>query len=389
MQQSGPCFIAKGLAQRIAFVNLVLIKKELKAGIQAMGTGFRGTFVISWSQTEVDGLKAAPVFALRVGAAWLWRGNVVRVDGPDELLRLDRADGEGQIRKRAARIVRRLVGAAVSNTTRLEDVEIDTGLQDNSFVVTDGSRSYTVTLIEVGGNQPPLLMFVDAIPPKDQALWVVHQTYEAPVHDPAGPDVGGVICFTPGTRITTPDGTCRVEDLREGDRVQTKDNGAQEIHWIGTRRMTGARLFAMPRLRPVRFRTGALGVERPDQELLVSPEHRMVVKGNVAQALFNTDEVLVRAKDLINDRDVVIDSKLKEVTYVHLLLSTHQVVWANGVETESFHPSNTALAFLNEADRARLLEVHPEFEANPQAYGTHARRNLSASEAAILMHDAA
>ena len=354
-----------------------------------MGTGVRGTFVISWSQTEVAGLKAAPVFALRVGAVWLWQGNAVRVDGPDELLRLDRADGELEMRKRAARMVRRLVGAAVSNKTRLDEIEIDAGFQDNSFVVTDGSQSYTVTLIEVGPRQPPLLMFVDAIPPEGQALWVVHQSYEAPVIDPKGPDAGGVICFTPGTRIATPEGLRRIEELREGDFVQTKDNGAQEIQWIGARRMTGARLFAMPRLRPVRFRAGALGVKRPDQELLVSPEHRMVVKGRVAQALFNTDEVLVRAKDLINGRNVVIDSQLREVTYVHLLLPAHQVVWANGVETESFHPSNTALATLSQADRARLLATHPEFERNPHAYGAHARRNLSASEAAILMHDAA
>jgi len=78
-----------------------------------MKTGYRGTFVISWSQTEVDGLDAAPLQSLTVGAAWAWRGDAVRVDGPSELLRLDRTDGEGSLRKRAAWIVRRLVDAAV------------------------------------------------------------------------------------------------------------------------------------------------------------------------------------------------------------------------------------------------------------------------------------
>ncbi|UYV38529.1 Hint domain-containing protein [Rhodobacteraceae bacterium D3-12] len=354
-----------------------------------MGTGFKGTFVISWSQTEVDGLKAAPVFALRVGVSWLWHGDAVRVDGPGELLRLDGADGESNIRKRAARMVRRLVGAAVSGTKRLDDVEMDSIFQDNSFVVTNGSQSYTVTLVEVGPGQPPLLMFVDEIPPKGQALWVVHQSFEHSEGHPLEPDAGGVICFTPGTRIETPDGPRAVESLCEGDMVATKDNGAQEIQWIGARRMTGARLFAMPRLRPVRIRAGALGVERPEEELIVSPEHRMLVKGHVARALFNTDEVLVRAKDLINDRNVVVDSQLREVTYVHLLLPAHQIVWANGVETESFHPANTALSTLSDDDRARLLAAFPEFGANPQAYGASARRNLSASEAAIFMHDVA
>ncbi|KAA0912072.1 Hint domain-containing protein [Aquicoccus porphyridii] len=354
-----------------------------------MKTGFRGTFVISWSQTEVDGLGAAPVYALNVGATWLWRGEAVRVDGPGELLRLEQADGEQNIRKRAARVVHRLVGAAVHDRTRLEDVEPDRPLLDNNFVVTDGSRSYTVTLINVAPGQPPLLMFFNDMPPCDREFWVVYQSYEGPVHDPAGPDAGGVICFTPGTRIETPEGPRRVEDLREGDRVQTKDNGAQDVLWIGSRRMTGARLFAMPRLRPVRIRAGALGVGRPDEELIVSPEHRMVVKGSVARALFNTDEVLVRAKDMVNGRDVVTDSQLREVTYVHLLLPAHQVVWANGVETESFHPANTAISTLGARDRERLLRRFPAFEYSPRSYGDYARRNLSESEAAIMRHEAA
>jgi hypothetical protein len=354
-----------------------------------MKTGFRGTFVISWSQTEVDGLSAAPVPALGVGASWSWCGDAVRVDGPSELLRLEQADEEGNIRRRAARMVHRLVGAAVSNARRLDDVDIGAPLLDNSFVVTDGSQSFTVTLIEVGQGQPPLLMFVNELPPRNKGLWVVHQSFDASALDPHLPDAGGVICFTPGTRIATPDGPRRIEDLREGDQVETKDNGAQDILWIGSRRMTGARLFAMPRLRPVRFRAGALGIERPDEELIVSPEHRMVVKGKVARSLFNTDEVLVRAKDLVDGRTVMIDSQLREVTYVHLLLPAHQVVWANGVETESFHPANTALQTLAEADRARLLSRFPEFEYDAQAYGMAARRNLSESEAAILMHDAA
>lgn len=357
-----------------------------------MGTGFRGTFVISWSQTEVDGLRAAPVLALRAGASWLWQGEVVRVDGPSELLRLERTDGKGQVRRRAARMVRRLVGAAVTRASRIEpdDMEDDAPpMRDDSFVVTDGARSFTVTLIEVGPGQPPLLMFVDEIPPRGRALWVVHQSYETPQYDPHGPDAGGVICFTPGTRIATPEGAVAVEALREGDHVLTKDNGAQEIQWIGARRMTGARLFAMPRLRPVRFRAGALDEDRPDRDLIVSPEHRMLVRGRAARALFNTDEVLVQARDLVNGRDVLIDSQLREVTYVHLLLPAHQVVWANGVETESFHPANTALSTLSEDDRTRLLGAFPDFAASPEAYGPAARRNLSASEAAILMHEAA
>ena len=354
-----------------------------------MRTGFLGTFVISWSQTEVDGLEGAPVSALAVGAAWSWRGDAVRVDGPQDVLRLDRADGAEAIRQRAARIVHRLVGAAVHNTplnSELHDRE--PLLSDSMFVVTDGAKGYTATLIEVGRGAPPLLMFLDEIPPHKTDLWVVHHTIN-PGKATTAPDAeGGVICFTPGTWIETPSGPCRIEELREGDQVQTQDNGPQEILWTGSRRMTGARLYALPYLRPIRFATGALGIERPDQELLVSPAHRMLIKGDVARDLFNTPEVLVEAKDLVNGHSIAVDRKVREVTYVHILLAQHEVLWANGVETESFHPANTALSMLTDDDRARLLDCMPNLERDPHTYGSYARRNLSASEAAILNHAA-
>ncbi|MFZ5962211.1 Hint domain-containing protein [Thalassococcus sp. BH17M4-6] len=356
-----------------------------------MRTGFRGTFVISWSQTEVDGLETAPVSSLTIGAAWSWRGDAVRVDGPNTLLRLDQAEGEANLRKRAARMVRRLVGAAVADTTALDTVEVEHPLTDSSFVVTDGTRSYTITLIEIGNGSRPLLMFLDEIPPRDTDLWIVHHTLEPRLTEShgTGDSAAGVICFTPGTRISTPDGGLRVEDLRVGDWVQTKDSGAQQVQWIGSRRMTGARLFAMPRLRPIRIRAGAFGIERPDEEFLVSPEHRMLIQGKVAQALFNTPEVLVAAKDLINDHTVTVDTQAREVTYVHLLLPRHEVVFANGVATESFHPANAALTTLAEADRLRLQQHLPGVAENPHGYGGFARRNLTSSEAAILLHEAA
>ncbi|GGF63007.1 Hint domain-containing protein [Mameliella alba] len=358
-----------------------------------MGTGYRGTFVISWAQTEIDGVRDAPEPALQVGAAWSWSGEPVRVDGPASLLPLgERADQGEDIRPRAARMVRRLVGAALAaerpRRADLREAGQEARGGDSTFVVTDGRKGYTVTLIPVGPHVPPLLMCLDELPPAGVDLWVVHHVRSAQTLA-ARSDPGGVICFTPRTRILTPRGPVPVGLLCEGDLVQTKDSGAQPICWIGSRRMSGARLFAMPALRPIRLRTGALGLGQPNSDILVSPDHRMVVRGAPAQALFNTPEVLVTARDLVDCKGVVQDSTVKEVTYVHLLLPRHEVLFADGVETESFHPANTALTSLDAEDRKRLLRTLPGVASNPQGYGAYARRNLSASEAAILMHEAA
>lgn len=351
-----------------------------------MKTGTSGAFVISWAQTDLDGVAAAALDALAVGSIWRWSGTSVRVNGPQGPLLLEGAEGQANLRKRAALMVRRLMGSVIDQTDDPGEAEPDTAGQ--GFVVTDGRSSYTVSLIEVAAPGTHLLMFLDEVPPVDTELWVVRKTVDATGSGASGSGAsGGVICFTPGTRILTADGGRLVEDLRPGDRLQTKDDGAQAILWIGSRKMTGARLYAMPHLRPVRIRAGALGVDIPDGDLIVSPQHRLVVQGRAAQALFNVSEVLMAAQDMINDRSITVDHALREVTYIHLFLERHQIVWANGVETESFHPANTSLETLDPAQRQALLALRPDFADDPHRYGDYARRNLSPSEAAILRHD--
>jgi hypothetical protein len=284
-------------------------------------------------------------------------------------------------------MVRRLVGVAVGAD---EEGIADHGpneVPDQGFIVTDGHHSYTVTIIPVPDTGARLLMLVGDLPPADQDLWVVRTAIDR-THSGAGArTAGGVICFTPDTRLATPDGPRMIRDLRPGDRIDTRDNGPQEVLWCGHRRMTGARLYTMPHLRPIRFKAGALGIGRPDEDLLVSPQHRMLLKGPAAQALFNTPEVLVAAEDLVNDLTIVVDHALREVTYVHILLERHNVIWANGLESESFHPSNTALDTVDPAQLGALLEILPDAAANPHSYGDYARRNLSGSEAAILRYE--
>ncbi len=348
-----------------------------------MKTGYRGTFVISWTQTEVDGLQNAPKGALGTGSSWRWHGEALRVDGPAEVLLLERSDEETDLRRRAARVVHRLVGAALNPGQAAHPASEDP-LLDMGFEVTDGHEAWRVTLIEVGPGRPPLLMFVGAPPPQGRELWVVRAALQAGHLNRLTDQPTGVICFTPGTRIRCAGGDRLVEELREGDRIQTRDNGEQEVLWIGSRRITGARLHAMPEMRPVRIRTGAFGLDVPEDDLIVSPRHRLLMRGARARELFNTDEVLVRAQDLIDHRRVVLDHVLREVTYVHLLLERHEVVWANGVESESFHPAAAPLKAIEAGQRARLLEMFPGLEADPGAYGDFARRTLSGAEAAIL-----
>jgi hypothetical protein len=349
-----------------------------------MKTGFHGTFVLSWAQTEVDGITAAPVSDLDVGSSWRWSGRAVRVDETSDLLVLGREERE-ELRRRAAGKVRRLLADPGLIPLRSGRDEDDHHLFRAGFDLTDGHRLYSATLIEIDGAPHPMLLFVGLLPPAERDLWVVESTLEAR-RPPLEQRAPGVICFVPGTKIATPRGPRPVEELAEDDLIETRDNGPQPLRWIGRRRISGARLFAMPHLRPVRIRADALCGGEPDEDLVVSPDHRVLVKGPVAQALFATAEVLVSARDLINDRTITIERRMREVTYIHLALDSHQVILANGMECESFHPAGTSLEQLDPAQRQALLERFPDVADDPFSYGPFARRNLTRGEAALLAH---
>lgn len=190
-------------------------------------------------------------------------------------------------------------------------------------------------------------------------------------------------CFTPGSMILTEDGEVPVEELEAGDLVFTRDSGFQELRWIGRRDLPPQALSAQPRFNPVRIRRGALGLNLPDRDMLVSPQHRMLVTGPRAELLFGEHEVLVAATHLVGlpgiDR-VTPDG----ISYLHLLFDAHEIVRADGAWSESFQPGALTLVGLESEQRAEVLALFPELADNPASFPA-ARLTIKAHEARVLM----
>ena len=352
-----------------------------------MKTSFNGTFVIHWDQTFVDGVAAAPVADLMPGYPWSWTGTAKRVDGPESVLPLSASPEETALRRRAADASRRFLGYDY-DPPDMAEFDADDPIFGKFFVLTDGRQTWHVFVLPKGQGRKPLLMFHGNIPPRETTLWIVKHNLDEAVLREADPASKPVICFTPGTMITTPDGPRDIITLSAGDRVQTKDNGSAEILWIGFQHFSGARLRAMPHLRPVRLKAGALDKDVPDDGLLVSPDHRIVLTGERAKLLFNSDEVLVTAKDLIDDSSIIRDHSVTDVSYIHMLLEHHEIVFANGVATESFHPSYASLESLTPHEQDQLFAQLPDLQGDRSSYGGFARPLLGTSDAALLRFDA-
>ncbi|MGX9349886.1 Hint domain-containing protein [Shimia sp. W99] len=190
-------------------------------------------------------------------------------------------------------------------------------------------------------------------------------------------EIENIICFTPGTRILTEHGERNVETLRAGDLVMTKDDGLQPIRWIGNRTVPADGKFA-----PVAVTSAML----PDAKrtLLVSPQHRFLISGWRAEMLFGEAEVLVSATHM-DDGERAFRLPRSHVTYVHVMLDRHQIIYAEGVETESFHAADTGVAGLGEDERESMFETFPHLRENLNAYGPTARRCLKKHEADALL----
>ncbi len=197
--------------------------------------------------------------------------------------------------------------------------------------------------------------------------------------------VRNVPCFTPGTLIETKRGRVAVDKLRPGDRVLTRDNGYQPIRWIGRRRLKAADLAAAPQLQPVRIAAGALGEGLPEADMLVSPQHRMLISGARAELLFGEAEVLAAALHMLGQPGIT-RQRRDEVTYLHLMFDAHEIIRANGAWTESFQPGDHTLAHLDAPQRAELAAIFPDLEKNlPRGRWTAARRALKAHEVRVLL----
>lgn len=190
-------------------------------------------------------------------------------------------------------------------------------------------------------------------------------------------------CFTRGTLIETPHGPRRIEDLRPGDAVLTRDAGVQRITWIGSRSvdMRGAAPDAP--LRPIRLRAGSIAPGVPDRDMLVSPMHRILYDGPEAALFFGQDEVLVAARLLVNDETILRD-QTPSVDYFHLLFDAHQVVSSHGLMSESFYPGGVGLTAFVAEQREEVFALFPELRSLPGRYGPTARNVLKRYEAQVV-----
>ena len=189
-------------------------------------------------------------------------------------------------------------------------------------------------------------------------------------------NVSIIACFLRGTHIETADGPQLIEALQVGDKVRTKDHGLQTIRWIGSSTTT-----ARGDMAPILIRKGALGNTR---DLMVSPNHRMLLDSWQAEMLFGQAEVLAPAKALVNDHSIL-RVEGGEAQYFHMMFDQHEIVFSEGVPSESFYPAQNTLDAFETATRDEILVLFPELTQSAACYGPPARPALNMAEISLML----
>ena len=141
------------------------------------------------------------------------------------------------------------------------------------------------------------------------------------VSNPAAP------CYVTGTHIRVLRGLTvqdvPVERLRVGDLALTASGKPRPIRWIGSRSYPG--LSAPQAERPVRIKVSALADGMPARDLLVSPDHCLSLDG-----------LFVAVGHLSNGTSIIRGEAVRDLTYWHVELDTHDLLMAENTPAESF-----------------------------------------------------
>jgi Ca2+-binding RTX toxin-like protein len=190
-------------------------------------------------------------------------------------------------------------------------------------------------------------------------------------------------CFTEGCLIETDRGPVPVECIKVGARVLTRDSGYRPVRWVGRRDLGCGELAARPSFLPVLIRKGALGAGEPARDMVVSPQHRLLLTGARMELITGEAEVLAAAVHLVGRPGIGRMSWIDKISYIHIMFDQHEIVRADGTWSESFQPGAATLDGMESAQRIEIYSLFPEL-ATQEGRAAYASARLSLKPHEVL-----
>jgi len=184
-----------------------------------------------------------------------------------------------------------------------------------------------------------------------------------------------------GASVRTPCGERRIEMVRAGDLVVTRDHGLQPVRMVLRRDVSKASIARDNTLAPVCLGPRAIGPMMPRKPVWLAPEHRLLVPGYRLNGARNKENGLIKARELAGASDAVhVVQSARGVSYFTIVFDEHELFCVNGLPVESYLPSATALERLNSRLRRDIVRLFPKPEEEPNAYPAAGYRTVSGAD---------
>ncbi len=177
--------------------------------------------------------------------------------------------------------------------------------------------------------------------------------------------IGQTAGICQNTHIMTINGEIRIENLKAGDMIVTRDRGLQPLLWVGKVTPTQPR-------KAVYFSKNSINNSR---DMLLCPNQLVALKGSKALLHYGQREVLIAAHTFVNG-DTIRYADTCQQPFFQLLLKNHQVIYAEAAAMESYLPSVQNLALLAPDQKQQLFKALPCLQDNPDSYGPLARYHV-------------
>ncbi len=166
--------------------------------------------------------------------------------------------------------------------------------------------------------------------------------------------------FAHGTLIQTTQGPVAVEDLYPGILVETAESGPKPLLWVGSMAMRHDTAQLDAHAAPlIRITADRFGLGRPMPDLMLGPRARLLYRNAACQALFGTPTAFAPARGFVDGHSLIAVTPVSAVRTYHLALDGQQVILANGLEVESYHPGISADTMMDMETRRMFFALFP------------------------------
>ncbi|WP_158547463.1 Hint domain-containing protein [Rhodovulum sp. 12E13] len=173
-----------------------------------------------------------------------------------------------------------------------------------------------------------------------------------------------------GTLVATAEGPVAVEDLVPGMMIETVNAGPQPLLWVGAMTVypdmrglgPGAAPGGLEAASLTRMSADAFGFGRPAPDLVLGPRARVLYRSAACRDLVGAAEAFAPARAFVDGDGAIRVTPVSPVRVFHLAFHGQQVIRANGMEVESYHPGADPASMMTRETLELFLALFPHID---------------------------